>query len=537
MSEPRSKLAGHLRPPTPADMLACAAAEQIRLSEQDAEAMAAFVGDTLRLLDTVEELPPLELELKFPCRDVGRAPRNESENPYNAFTRLCRIEGAAEGPLAGKTLAVKDNMAIAGMPISNSSRTASYAPRVDAVVVERILEAGGTIVGKLNLDNFSAGAFGESSYFGPPQNPRNPAYSAGGSSGGAGAAVVCGAVDMALGVDEGGSARIPAAFCGCVAVKGSHGLVPSFGLSYFDHTLDSICPLARSVGDAALLLGVIAGDDWRDPQWVREPIKVTAYGDAAAAGVAGMRIGVLQETLDPSLCQEAVVKGVERACAALEEAGAQLVPVSVPRLRHTSAIWLGVFLGGAAAMIRSDGLGYNHLGYVEVDRVHLAGLTRRTEATSFGTFVQALLIANGYLREHYGHTFFAKAHNQRLALRQELDAALATVDVLLGPTCPTTAPRLPTGRLTMLEQLKRLPAAGVHFPFTQAYNLSGHPALVVASGYDDEGLPTSLQIAARRFAEFEVFRVGFALEQAGVYQPGEPAAGTQAAVHARPKTS
>jgi amidase len=516
MTTPRRKLAGHLRAPTAADVLTCAEAEHVQLSDDEAQAMAEFVGETFAMLDTVEELPPLELDRKFPTRDIGRAPADENENPYNAFIRLCRIEGAADGVLKGKTLAIKDNLAIAGIPISNSSRTAAYTPDVDAVVIERILEAGGTIVGKLNLDNLSAGAFGESSHYGPPLNPRNPAYSAGGSSGGAAAAVVSGAVDMALGVDEGGSARVPAAFCGCVAVKGSQGLVPSFGLSYFDHTLDFICPVTRTVNDAALLLEVIAGHDWRDPQWVRESITVAPYRQAADSGVRGLRVGVLEETLDPLRCQPAVLEGVERACSALGEAGADVVSVSVPRVRHTSAIWFGAFLGGAAAMIRSDGLGYNHLGYVEVDRVHLAGLSRRLEATSFGVFVQALLIANRYLIEQYGHTFFAKAHNQRLALRREIDQALIDVDVLLGPTAPTTAPELPTGRLTIVEQLERLPAAGVHFPFTQLYNATGHPALVLPTGTDEHGLPTSVQIASRRFAEFDAFRAGFAIEAAGV---------------------
>jgi amidase len=302
--------------------------------------------------------------------------------------------------------------------------------------------------GKLNLDNFSAGGFGESSFFGPPLSPRDTTRSAGGSSGGAAAAVVSGAVDRALAVDEGGSARIPAAFCGCVGIKPTHGLVPSFGVTYFDHTLDSICPLARSMEETAMLLEAISGEDWRDPQWVRGSISVSDYCSARGRGVAGLRIGVIDEALREDMCEDAVLGGVESACNVLGEAGAQVRRISIPRFSYTSAIWLGVFLGGGSAMIRSDGLGHNHLGYVEVDRVHLAGLTRRLEATSFGVFIQALLIGSRYLCRHYGHTVFARAHNQRLALSREVDQVLADIDVLITPTTPTTAPKLPTGRLT-----------------------------------------------------------------------------------------
>lgn len=512
----RSRLSGHLRRPSAVEIDEVLAAEGIRLDPDASAAMTAFIGDTLEMLDVVEDLPPLEPERLFPGRDPGRIPRPE-ENPFNAFVRFCRVEGAATGVLAGRQIAVKDNLGIAGIPTSNASRTMPFTPQHDAVVVERILSAGGTIVGKLNLDNLSAGAFGESSHLGPPRNPRDERRSPGGSSGGAGAAVASGVVDMALGVDEGGSARIPAAFCGCVAIKATHGLVPSFGLdTYFDHTIDSICPMGRTVADVADLLAAIAGADWRDPQWVRGSIDIAPYADAAGRGVEGLRVGILEEMLDPELCQQAVLGGVTHARAALEDAGAIVETISVPRLEFTSAIWFGVVLGAAPAMMRSDGLGYNHLGYVDVDRVQLAGISRRAETSSYGVFVQSLLAANRYLVDRYGHAFFAQAHNQRLALRREVDDALTSVDLLLTPTSPTTAPMLPTTRLSPSEQIRRLPDAGVHFPFTQAFNLTGHPALVMPSGVDSDGLPTSVQLVGPHFAEDRVFRAAFALERAGL---------------------
>src|SRR5581483_2497108 len=175
--------------------------------------------------------------------------------------------------------AVKDNISVAGVPTTNASRMPPYIPDVDAVVVERIIEAGGAIVGKLNMDDMAAAGTGETSAFGPARNPIDPARSAGGSSGGSGAAVASGEVDIALGVDQGGSGRIPAAFCGVVTVKATQGLVPSFGVAHIDHTIDSVTPIARSVADVATTLEVIAGEDWRDPQWVRGPLIADHYAE------------------------------------------------------------------------------------------------------------------------------------------------------------------------------------------------------------------------------------------------------------------
>ena len=162
--------------------------------------------------------------------------------------------------------------------------------------MERILAAGGTIVGKLNMDDFGASGLGETSAFGAPRNPVDPTRSAGGSSGGSGAAVRSGEVDLSLGVDQGGSGRIPAAFCGVVAVKPTHGLVPSWGIIHIDHTIDFVTPIARTVEGAALLLEVIAGHDWRDAQWVRGEPESGDFTGARTAGVEGLRIAVITES-------------------------------------------------------------------------------------------------------------------------------------------------------------------------------------------------------------------------------------------------
>ena len=221
------------------------------------------------------------------------------EDPYNAFIRRCRVVGRPTGRLAGRTVGLKDNIRLAGVPMTNGSRLLEhYVPDVDAVVVERLLDAGAVIVGKLNMDDMGFAGTSETSAFGVVRNPRNPAFSAGGSSGGSGAAVAAGAVDLALAVDQGGSGRIPASWCGVVALKPTHGLVPSFGITYLDHTIDFVCPLARTVAEVAEALEVIAGDDPRDPQWVRGPIRTEPYTQSLDAPIAGVRLGLVREAMD-----------------------------------------------------------------------------------------------------------------------------------------------------------------------------------------------------------------------------------------------
>ncbi|MBV9002647.1 MAG: hypothetical protein JO304_26570, partial [Solirubrobacterales bacterium] len=236
---------GFLRSPTAEDLAGLAEREHLGLSLAECEELAPFAADFVRAFDDVEELPDLQVPVRYP-RTPGSRPTPE-EDPVNAFVRVLEIQGAPDGPLAGRRIGIKDNIAVAGVPVTNGSRTLSYTPVQDAVVVERILDAGGFIAGKLNLDDFSASGFGDTSVFGPARNPVDPARSAGGSSSGSSAAVAAGLIDMALGVDQGGSVRMPAAACGLVGMKPTHGLVPSFGLTNMDHTLDCIGPITHTV--------------------------------------------------------------------------------------------------------------------------------------------------------------------------------------------------------------------------------------------------------------------------------------------------
>jgi amidase len=497
--------------PTRAELERLAALDGIALADGEADELLPVVDALVAAAEVVERLDAPLPPPGFGPRDPGARPPPD-EDPFNVFVTRCHVPGAAEGPLAGRTVGVKDNIAVAGVPTTNASRFPPYTPAVDAVVVERILAAGGTIVGKLNMDDFGGAGTGETSAFGPPRNPVDPARSAGGSSGGSGAAVRAGAVDLALGVDQGGSGRIPAAYCGVVAVKATHGLVPSFGITHIDHTIDFVTPTARTVRDAALLLEVIAGPDDRDPQWVRRPLEPARYTDAETAGVAGLSVAVVEEGCDPEICEPAILAGVDRAAAALEAAGARVSRISLPIWRDALAVFQPYIGSLVANTVRSEGAGYGHLGAIDVDAVAAFARGRREQPADLAKQLKCWLIAERFLHERDGNTTYARLQNLRRRVRDELSAALDEHDLLLTPTVPMTAPLLLEGTPSFAEVAARTSAALC--ANTAPLNLTGHPAISVPSGADDRGLPTAAQLVARHLGDATAFRAAFELERA-----------------------
>jgi amidase len=509
--ESRDERATNIVAPGVEELVELAARDDIVLNEQEAGDLVEVVA---RLLEAAERALSLNYELKVPRpsgRDAGHTPTPE-ENPHNAFIRMCHVPGAESGPLAGRTVAVKDNISVAGVPTTNGSRMPAYTPDLDAVVVERILEAGGLIVGKLNMDDMAAAGTGETSAFGPARNPVNPAYSAGGSSGGSGAAVADGSVDLSLGVDQGGSGRIPAAFCGVIAVKATQGLVPSFGVNHIDHTIDSVTPITRTVADAATCLEVIAGGDWRDPQWVRGDLVSQHYFAAAEDGVTGLRVGIVRESCDDRYCVPAVLDGVIRAADALAGAGAKVEEVSIPIWSDALTIFQPYIGQLVATMFRSDGEGVGHMGYIDVGRMDAYAHDRRTQSSLLADQIKAWVLADRRIRDQYSNLTFGRLHNMRLMVRGEIDAALRRYDVLLTPTLPITAPKLPDHPASFAEVALRTSAALCYN--TAPLNLSGHPCLSIPSGTDAAGLPTAAQIIGGYFNEHTIFRAGFVLEAA-----------------------
>jgi amidase len=486
--------------------------EGIEVNEGEAAELVVSVGAILAAAERASDREKLDVPLRKGMRDPGR-PTKADEDPYNAFIRKCRIEGADSGLLAGLTVGIKDNIAIGGVPMTEGGHLLSFTPTTDAVVIERLLDAGATIVGTLNLDERGGGATGVMSAFGPARNPIDPTRTAGGSSGGSGAAVRSGAVDLALGVDQGGSGRLPAAFCGVVGVKATHGLVPSFGVGHIDHTLDHVTPLARDVRTTALCLEAIAGEDWRDPQWVRGAVEPPRYSHAANEGVAGMRIAVIEESFREVDCDPAVISGVERAVSALRDGGAVVENVSLPIWAVGFDTFMPLVAHFVANMIRTEGVGIGHLGYIDVERMHAFAVARRTESGLFSPYIKSWIVADRLLRDRYLNLSFGTLQNQRLLIRRRISEMFGRWDLLLTPTAPMVAPRLHDHEPSIGELLSHSPES-VCFN-TAPLNLSGNPALSIPTEWGrDRALPTAVQIIAPHFRDFEAFRAAFELERA-----------------------
>ena len=445
MFSPRAT--GYLRGPTAEQIARYAERHALHLSPAELDQLTAVVTANMALYDRVDELEAPDVELRHPYRDPGHRP-TRAEDPHNAFIRFCRVEGAESGPLFGRTVAIKDCIAVAGVPTTNGGRREPYAvPTEDAVVVERVLDAGATITGKTNMEDLALG-LGEGSYFGAARNPRNPRYSTGGSSSGSGAAVAAGMVDMALGADEGGSVRIPAAWCGLVGMKATHGLVPSYGLTYMDHTIDHIGPITATVADNALLLEVIAGGDWRDPQWVRADPVAGEYSGAAARGVEGLRIGVIAESLEPSGCTAGVLASFQTAQKTLQSMGAEVSTVSVPLWTDAQPILMAAINFGLHAMVASGGQGYGHLGRIDVAALAAAAAQSRLGGDDLPPMLKASLVTVDYLQDAYLGLHFGKAQNLRLELRRQIDELFGGGRPAHHPDDrhPTVRPARPAGR-------------------------------------------------------------------------------------------
>jgi amidase len=509
MSIGRGRLRGFLVPPGREDLARLADLDGVELQEGEASFLQVAIQSLLQSASLVEEMSPPPPATVEAHRDPGYRPTAE-EDPLNLFIRKVNVFGSGKGPLDDRTIGLKDNISVAGIPTTNGSRLLPHTPTLDAVVVERILSAGGRIVGKLNMDDFGAAGTGETSVFGPCRNPVNVNYSPGGSSGASAAAVRAGAVDLALGVDQGGSGRIPAAACGVVGLKATHGLVPSFGVTHIDHTIDFVTPIAKSIADAALLLEVIAGFDERDPQWVRGALPTTSFKDAEHEGANGLRIGVVEESVG-DFCDKAVIRGIDASVEVLKDAGASVETISIPIWSSAITVFQPYIASLFANMYRTEGEGFGHLGYVDTDRAHAFGLSRRTESQHLSPQAKAWIIASRYIQEKYLSVPFWKLHNARLWIRSTLSGILEKFDLLITPTVPSTAPRLLDPPVETDVLLTRTDAK-LCFN-TSPLNLTGHPALALPSGIDPEGLPTSVQIIGKHFDERTVLRAGFELER------------------------
>ncbi|MEQ8964993.1 MAG: amidase family protein [Azospirillaceae bacterium] len=500
-----------IRRPTREEIGDIAARERFSPDPAALEELHANVLTMLDLIGRLDTLPQPSPPSPSGGRDPG-TPSTPESDPHRVFIRHCHVAGAAEGPLAGWRVGLKDNIKVAGVPMTNGSRLIEdYVPRIDAIVVERLLAAGATIVGKLNMDDWSFSGTGETSAFGCTTNPYDETRSAGGSSSGAGAAVALGLVDLALGVDQGGSGRIPASWCGAVSLKATHGLIPTFGLTYLEHTTDFICPTAATVERVATALEVLAGDDPRDPQFVRGPIEPRAYSRLMEGGIDGLRVGIVAQSTETPGLEYDVREAFESATDRFARGGAKVETVEVPYWSDARTIWNGFITQSLLAMIDSNLEGVTRKGCCDTDFQEAFAAARAAGgAERFPPVLKTLLVTGRYLGERHGGVYFSKATNLRHRMRLDMDTVLERFDILLTPTTPMKAFRLLDHAATMTDVVRERAASMCHN--TYPTNVTGHPSLTLPCARGEGGLPIGLQIIGRTFDEATVLRAGHAFE-------------------------
>lgn len=383
--------------------------------------------------------------------------------------------GQYRGPLHGIPVAVKDLLHLAGTPTTAGSMIRAGAViNENAAAVERLEAAGAIIIGKTRMSEFAYAPGSVNPHYGATRNPHNLAHDTGGSSSGSAAAVADGVVFAALGSDTGGSIRIPAAHCGLAGLKATFGAISLHGAINLAWSLDHVGPLTRTVADAALLFAALAGADARDVRTRPAPPLAVTELVAHEADVRGLRIGVLgDDGSGAPLATDEALAAWRAGLRKLEQAGATLVPLDMPRLR---AMWA---LGGA--LLAQEAAAY-----------HLP--TLRTRLNDYGGFMRLRILA----AFAYEPGAFVRGQQVRGVFRHEANAIFDTVDLLSTPTMPDAAPPLGVPSPTL---------------FTLPFNLLGWPALTVPVGKTSGGLPLGLQLVGRPWDEATVLRGGLALEQ------------------------
>ena len=425
-----------------------------------------------------------------------------------------RAAGQARGPLDGLPVGIKDVIAVAGQPLTCSSRIlANFVSPYDATVTRRIKDAGAIPWGRLNMDEFAMGSSTENSAFQTTANPWDLTRVPGGSSGGPAAAVAAGEAALALGSDTGGSIRQPASFCGIVGLKPTYGLVSRYGLVAFASSLDQIGPFARTVEDAALLLGAIAGHDALDSTSC--PISVPDYRAELARRPGPWKLGVPKEYFGAGLDSE-VGDAIRAAIEFYRAAGCEIREISLPvASEYAIAVYYIIATAEASSnLARYDGIRYGHRSADATDAIDIYFKSR---AEGFGPEVKRRIILGTHvLSSGYYDAYYLRAQKVRTLIRNDFLRAFQEVDALLAPVAPTAA-------FKQGEKSSDPLAMYLSDIYTISLNLAGLPGISIPCGFTRTHLPIGLQIIGQPFQEANLLAIARSYEQAHDWHLRHPA--------------
>jgi aspartyl-tRNA(Asn)/glutamyl-tRNA(Gln) amidotransferase subunit A len=420
--------------------------------------------------------------------------------------------GAADKPLLGVPIAIKDVIAVRGQPLSCASKIlGNFVSPFSATVIEKLREAGAVVFGRLNMDEFAMGSSTENSAFGATRNPWDLSRIPGGSSGGSAAAVAADECLAALGSDTGGSIRQPAALCGCVGLKPTYGRVSRYGLVAFASSLDQIGPLTKDVRDAALLLAAISGQDPRDSTSVPQP--VPDYASGLNGDIKGLKIGLAREYMIGGLDPQ-VSAAVQAAVKQLEKLGAHIVEISLPHTQYAVAAYYIIATAEASAnLARFDGIRYG----ARVEGADPIELYSKTRGAGFGPEVKRRVILGTYvLSSGYYDAYYLRAQKVRTLIRRDFLEAFAHVDAIATPTTPTAAFRVGEKSGDPLQMY-------LSDIFTISCNLAGICGVSVPCGFtENPKLPIGLQLLGKPFGEETILKLAHAYEQSANWHKEKP---------------
>ena len=425
-----------------------------------------------------------------------------------------RSAGKPVGALAGLPVAVKDGICTAGIATTAGSKMLEkFVPAFDATMVKQLIDADAVVIGKTNMDEFAMGSSTENSFFGVTKNPWSDQHVPGGSSGGSAACVAADMAPVSIGSDTGGSIRQPAAFCGITGLKPTYGRVSRFGLIAFASSLDQIGPMARSAEDCALVMNVISGHDTKDSTSAKN--EVPDFTSTLNDSLKGLRIGICKEHFGDGLESE-VENAVTESVKVLQSLGAETVEISLPHTPYAVATYYVIAPCEASSnLARFDGVRYTHRAATAKD---LTEMYCQSRAEGFGEEVKKRIMLGTYaLSSGYYDAYYLKASKVRRMIKHDYDAAFEKVDLILGPTTPTTAFKIG-------EHTQNALAMYLADIYTVSANLAGVPAISIPCGLTAEGMPVGLQLQARSFDEASLLRAAHQFQQQTDWHTRRPSA-------------